>query len=251
MTDGGTDGAALERGRKLMGLYRGGVGGERANAGRLLGAHLRTHDLTLFDLHPALPVTQDLSALDSFRESAALFSQLGTDGQDDALTALVDADDLTEPELRRLLGAVDLHKLAQARVDGWASLDGVDPQALAQAAGRLTEADVLAGSGSLARRLRFAAARQLYRQTHPLRLIRTGSPVQSAFVRALLDTLSGHPSAERRDDQGALLGVEAHLSAPQLARARALIATFAAEADRRAAQAARDFGEELARRDAP
>ena len=62
---------ATEKGRKLMALYRRGVGGERVNAGRLLLAHLRAHDLTLFDLDGSLPVSQDLAELDRWRESAA------------------------------------------------------------------------------------------------------------------------------------------------------------------------------------
>ncbi|OOV12482.1 hypothetical protein BXU09_16970 [Deinococcus sp. LM3] len=242
---GVTDPDLLPRARKLMGLYRGGVGGERGNAGRRLSALLREHDLTLFDLDPSLPVTQDLAALDSWRESAALLARLGTDAQDDALSALVDADDLTDPEMRRLLDAVNLHRLAEVRVDGWAALDGVDPAALRQAAASITPADVLVAQGSLASRLRFAAARQLYFQTHPPRLIRTETPAQTAFVRGLIETLTGHPTLP----PGPEGGVRAHLSAPQLARVRALTATFLPEADRRAAQAAREYGEALARQE--
>lgn len=241
---GVTDPDLLVRARKLMGLYRGGVGGERGNAGRRLSALLREHDLTLFDLDPSLPVTQDVAALDRWRESAALLARLGTDAQDDALSVLVDADDLTDPEMRRLLDAVNLHRLAEVRVDGWAALDGLDPAALRQAAAAITPDDVLAAQGSLAARLRFAAARQLYFQTHPPRLIRTATPIHTAFVRALIESLTGHPALPPDP-----AGVRAHLSAPQLARVRALSATFLPEADRRAEQAAREYGEALARQE--
>ncbi|GGM10776.1 hypothetical protein [Deinococcus aerophilus] len=218
--------AAHERGRKLLGLYRRGVGGERTNAGRLLLAHLRTHDLTLYDLDPSLPVTQDLGALENWRESAALFSQLDTPAHDDALTRLVDAGDLTDAELARLLERVDLQRLVDVRADGWAYAHGgdghgrtADADAYRRAARSVTPAMLLGGRGSLADRLLAAVLREHHRLTHPERLIRAADELQKRVLLGLIFGLTG--------TRGELVpeGVRAHLNVDQLARVRALLAS--------------------------
>lgn len=241
---------ATEKGRKLMALYRRGVGGERVNAGRLLLAHLRAHDLTLFDLDGSLPVSQDLAELDRWRESAALLARVQSSGQsgalsaearDEALNRLVDAPDLTPPELARLLPLIDLETLIDVRADGWAY--GAGDAALAggyRRAGRQVQpAEVLAGSGSLADRLREATLRAHFRETHPERLIRAEPGVPQHFLLGVLEAVTGH--AATPDPQGA----RAHLDAAQLARVRALLANHGAQAERVALDAAQAFGRTL------
>lgn len=243
---------AVNRGQKLLGLYRRGVGGESQNAGRLLGAHLKTHDLTLYDLDPGLPVSQDLAALTGWRESAQWMARLGSD-PDAVLTQLVDAGDLTPAETERLLGKVDLERLLDARLSGWAYAGGDDPETLRQAGLRVRPDDLLALSGPLAGRLWQAARAQLFRQTHPERLIRTGDALEQAFVLGLVEALTQEaqaatphaPSFPAPGGEAVEGGVRAHLSAGQLARLRALKAEHGEDLQAVARQAARAYGRSL------
>lgn len=230
---------AIEKGLKLLHLYRRGVGGERQNAGRLLLAHLRTHDLTLYDLDSSLPVSQDMAALDAWRETASLMTRLGTPDQDGVLTQLVDAEDLTESELRKLLDAVDLNKLAEVRADGWAYTQGADPESYRQAARSLRPAAVLAQTGSLAQRMQQATVAAHHRLTHPERQIRAATPVQQRFVLGLVLGLSGHPGELTET------GVRAHLNVEQLARLRALLSQYGMQAEEAALRAAEQLGHHL------
>ena len=238
--------SAIEKGQKLIGLYRWGVGGERANAGRLLHAHLRAHDLTLFDLDASLPVTQDVAALEGWRESAALLASvlggaLPQDARDEALTRLVDADDLKDAEVARLLPLVDLETLIDVRADGWAYAAGEAEQAdsYRQAGRRVQPADLLAHSGSLAERLREATLRTHFVQTHPERLIRAAPGVPQRFLLGVLASVTGRPAVPAPE------GARAHLDAGQLARVRALLANHAAQAEAIALDAAEAFGRTL------
>lgn len=230
---------ARTKGIKLLHLYRRGVGGERANAGRLLLAHLRTHDLTLYDLDNSLPVSQDLSALENWRESAALLAKLGTPEEAQALTQLVDAPDLTSAELERLLAAVDLGKLVDVRADGWAYKSGGDAEMYRRVGHTVGAAALHALSGSLAQRLEEATLRAVFFQTHPRRLIRTDNAVQQHFALGVVRALSGQPGEPTEG------GIYAHLDIEQLARLRALLAQHSAEAERRAWAAAEAYGTSL------
>lgn len=231
---------AVARGHKLLHLYRRGMGGERQNAGRLLTAHLRAHDLTLYDLDRGLPVSQDLTVLDSWRESALWMARLGTEPEA-VLTALVDAEDLTPAELERLIATVDLDKLLGARLDGWAYAEETPPDLYRQAAAQVRAADLTAPglSGSLAGRFQAAARLALFRQTHPERTIRTQDEAEQAFVLGLVEALTGQ-SGEVTGD-----GVRARLNAAQLARLRALLAEHGGDAREVAWQAARTYGRSL------
>ncbi|UQN09877.1 hypothetical protein [Deinococcus sp. QL22] len=231
--------AAIQKGRKLIHLYRRGVGGERQNAGRLLLAHLRTHDLTLYDLDPSLPVSQEMAALDSWRETASLMTRLGTTEQDEVLTQLVDAEDLTDAELLKLLDAVDLNKLAEVRADGWAYTHDADPEQYRQAARTIRPADVLAQSGSLARRMQDATVSAHFRLTHPERQIRASGPVQQRFVLGLVRGLTGQPGEVTET------GVRAYLDVEQLSRLRALLSQYGGQAEESALRAAENLGREL------
>lgn len=231
--------SAIAKGRKLIHLYRRGVGGERHNAGRLLLTHLHTHDLTLYDLDPGLPVTQDIAALDAWRETASLMTRLGTPEQDDVLTQLVDAEDLTEAELRKLLDAVDLNKLAEVRADGWAYTQDAEPEQYRQAARTIRPAEVLAQTGSLAQRMLSATMTAHYRLTHPERQIRASGPVQQRFVLGLVLGLSGQPGEVTET------GVRAYLDVEQLSRLRALLSQYGGQAEETALRAAENLGRQL------
>lgn len=238
--------AAVRRGRKLLRLCQSGEGGEQRNAGRLLAAHLRAHDLTLYDLDAGFPVTQDVADVAHWREAASLVAKLGTDLQDDALNRLVDMNDLTQPELKRVLAALDWQALASLRAGVWAQAAGVPEADYLSALSDITEADLLASAssgsgGSPAARLQTALNRAYTRRHCPERLIRTADEVETAFVLGAAEALAG-PHAEARADAE---GVRAYLSAPELARLRAAIANHAAGAQEAAQAAAREFGRSL------
>lgn len=221
-------GPAHERGRKLIHLYRRGVGGERENAGRLLAAHLRTHDLTLYDLDPSLPVSQDVRALEAWRESASLLSRLGTPEQDEVLSRLVDAPDLTQNETERVLAALDLGKLVQTRAEGWAYGDELTAGDYDRAGQGLTPAEVLPFSGSVAERVRAALRERHDALTRPQRLLRAADPLTAHLFLGFVRAVGG---------RGATLteaGVSVRLSPDQLARVRTLMATYGGELARQA-----------------
>lgn len=231
--------AAIEKGKKLIHLYRRGIGGERANAGRLLLTHLRTHDLTLYDLDRSLPVSQDVTLLDNWRESAALLTKLGTAEQDEVLTQLVDASDLNDAEIQKVLKAIDLSKLIEVRLDGWAYAQGHSVDELRQAAQNVQTNDLLGLKGSLAERMLEATLRRHYFITHPERLIRADNLMRQQFTLGVLEAMTGHPATVIPE------GVKAHLNVEQLAKARALLAQFGPQAEQTALQAAKNFGEKI------
>lgn len=222
----------------MLQLYRQGIGGERENAGRLLLAHLQAHDLTLYDLDGGLPVSRDLAAVREWRETASLVAQLGTAQQDEALSRLVDAPDLAPAELSRVLAVLDWPRLAELRAAGWAEQAGADPAQYLAALPDLSEADLRAGTGSVAARLSAALAQAEQRRRFPRRLIRTSGPIQTAFVLGLVGAVTGQPGRA----QAAEGGVEAQLSAEQLARLRTLMVQHSAAAEERAYQAAQNYG---------
>lgn len=227
--------SAVERGRKLVHLYRRGVGGERDNAGRALAAHLRTHDLTLYDLDPSLPVTQDVRALEGWREGAALLSLLGTGQQDEALSRLVDAGDLTPAEVARVLAATDLEKLVRSRAEGWAYGDGLEAADYTLGAGALTPAEVLASSGSLAERVRAALRERHHHRTHPQRLLRAGDALTAHLFLGFVRAVGGRGAEVTRE------GVSVRLNPDQLARVRTLMATYGEDLTRQALRQAEDL----------
>lgn len=230
---------ALEKGRKLIHLYRRGVGGERVNAGRLLAAHLRAHDLTLFDLEPSLPVSQDVTVLDTWRESAGLMAQLGTDTQDEVLTQLVDAPDLTEKEMEKLLTYLDLPKLAEVRAAGWAYLNGVPVEEYLKASQTVRAVDLLGLNGSLVERFLTATIKAHFLMTHPERTIKADNVMLRQFLLGVVESLTGHSAVAVEG------GVRAHLNVEQLARVRALLAQHGKQAERTALNAAQQFGRTL------
>ncbi|MDV6375622.1 hypothetical protein [Deinococcus arenicola] len=233
-------GPLVERGRKLLHLYRRGVGGERTNAGRLLLTHLKTHDLTLYDLDASLPVSQELADLDNWRESAALLARIGKPDGEDVLTRLVDAGDLTDTELAKLLKFVDTETLVDVRADGWAYTHGGNADDYRRAARKVMPTTLLAGRGSLADRLLAATLHQHHLLTHPERTLRAADELQKRVLLGLIHGLTGHRAEATAE------GVRAHLNAEQLARVRALLAGHGERLEAEALRRAGDWAEELA-----
>lgn len=229
------------RALKLLQLARRGVGGERTNATRLLLTHLQTNDMTLFDIDPGLPVTQDLSVLDSLREAQLELAKLGTDRQDEALERLVDDPALTPAEIERVLSVMDLQVLARHRSEAWAHLDGVEDRHYAAAVDCLDPKDLTAFPGSVAQRAHAAVRQAYWRTAYPLRTLRVQGEVDQALVAGLLTGLGGIGVRILAD------GVQAHLDGDQLARARSMMVHDLAGLRRQAADALHVLGEQHAR----
>ncbi|GGN46449.1 hypothetical protein [Deinococcus daejeonensis] len=236
------DHPARTRALKLLQLARRGVGGERANATRLLLTHLQANDMTLFDIDPGLPVTQDLSVLDSLREAQLELAKLGTDRQDEALDRLVDDPTLTPAEIERVLSVMDLHILARHRTEAWAHLDGVEERQYAAAVDRLDPRDLQAFAGSVAQRAHAAVRQAHWRATYPLRTLRVQGEVDQALVAGILSGLGAIGIRILPD------GVEAHLNGDQLARARSMMVHDLPGLRRQATEALRGLGEQHARK---
>lgn len=237
--------ATRSKGRKLVELYRRGVGGERPNAGRLLSRYLREHDLTLYDLDPSLPVTQEVTALDHWRESAAWVARLPQDQDGEFLGRLIDADDLTTGELRNVIDRLDLEKLAQTRLSGWAHSSGIKGEELERAARHVTPDQLLTGSGSLAQRFRESTLSQHWKLTHPERLLRTSDELSQQVVLGLVSGLSGRPGWPDPE------GVRAYLDASELARIRAMMAQDLPSLVDRSLRQARDIAHAFASQGQP
>ncbi|GGS03698.1 hypothetical protein [Deinococcus sedimenti] len=235
------DQPARTRALKLLQLARRGVGGERTNATRLLLTHLQANDMTLFDIDPGLPVTQDLSVLDSLREAQLELAKLGTDRQDEALERLVDDPTLTPAEIERVLGVMDLQILARHRSEAWAHLDGVDSGRYAALVDRLNPKALSAFGGSVAQRVHMALREAYWRAAYPLRTLRVQGEVDQALVAGLLTGLGGIGIRVLAD------GVEAHLDGDQLARARSMMVQDLPALRRTATDALRALGEQHAR----
>ncbi|WP_412028712.1 hypothetical protein [Deinococcus yunweiensis] len=233
------------KGAKLVALYRRGVGGERTNAGRLLQRHLREHDLTLYDLDPSLPVTQELAALDHWRESASMVARLPGDTSGELLSMLIDAEDLTNAETLTVLRRLDIERLIALRGAGWATETGMTEVEFKAAASDVGTTEIMAGSGSPAQRLRAAVQRAHWMRSHPERLLRVTGSLGQRAVLGMVSAVTGHPG--RLDPEG----VRAHLGADELARVRALMAqhldAITTSAQQRAEAHAEQLGAECAR----
>jgi hypothetical protein len=202
------------RALKLLHLSLRGVGGEQRNAARLLLTHLQTHDLTLYDIDPGLPVTQDLAVLPDIQEAQLHLAKLGTDDQDMALTLLVDDSTLTLSQIERVLDVLDLSALGQSRAQAWAHLDQGDEQIYLRLTSQIRPADLQVWSGSIAERLRTALHAAAWSKLHPLRLLRVTGDLDQALVQGFVQGLGA--SQVRLTSEG----VQGHLSAEQLARTR-------------------------------
>lgn len=233
------------RALKLLQLARRGIGGERTNATRLLLTHLQANDMTLFDIDPGLPVTQDLSVLNSLRDAQLELAKLGTDRQDEALDRLVDDPSLTPAEIERVLSVMDLHILARHRTQAWAHMDDVEERLYEAVVDRLDPRDLQAFPGSVAERAHAALRQAYWRATYPLRTLRVQGEMDQALVAGLLTGLGGIGVRILAD------GVEAHLNGDQLARARSMMVHDLVALRRQAADALRVLGEQHVRKRHP
>ncbi len=232
---------SIERARKLLNLYLGAQGGERDKAAGALRTLLARHDLTLYDLDPGYPVTQDPTQLQGWRASQGWLARLNGPDHEAALNALVDATDLELNERRRVLDALSIPALVGARAPGWvAGTDDLTPEALTQAARQVREADVLAEPApSLAEAVRALVTRAAWLDLHPMRSIRAEGRLDAAFVAGVIRGVTGRTASY--GDAAA----KARLSADQLSRVRAIVHQGRAGLAEALEREARRFGEQL------
>lgn len=253
MTD--PEGRTLERARKLLALWRGAVGGEKAKAHNVLVNLLAERGLTLRDLDPSLPPVRDPDQLTDWREADAWLAALdGTPEQvAEAVGQLVDAEGLSEAERRQVLQKLDLGRLAESRADGW--LHGqpdpeITPEHLIQAARALTDEQVARHPArSIAEATLQLALLGAARLARPERRLRADSELQAAFVAALCSARSGIPARSLPPEPGQdRWQVIAYLSPDELAGVRSLIVQGEQHLRQTLLAAARDLGARLGRR---
>lgn len=230
------------RALKLLHLSLRGVGGEQKNAARLLLTHLQMHDLTLYDIDPGLPVTQDLGVLSDIQEAQLHLAKLGTNEQDMALGLLVDDSTLTPSQIERVLDVLDLGALGQSRAQAWAHLDQGDEQTYVRLAPQIRPADLKVWSGSIAERLRAALHAAAWAKLHPLRLLRVTGELDQVLVQGFVRGLGA--SQVRLTSEG----VQGHLSAEQLARTRTWMIQDLHDVRAKVLGTANDLAAEQARR---
>lgn len=241
----------IERARKLLGLWRGAVGGEKSKARGALMRVLEGTNLTLQDLEASLPPTRDPEDSLSVREADVLL--LSLDGlhaeRDAALTRLADLMGLSVSERERVLNFLDISRLVSSRAEGWAQTQAdteVTAEALMQAGRSLTENEVARATGATladsARNLSLLRAAQLVR---PERTLKASGEYQAAFLAALCAALSGVPTSSHGPDAEGRYSVKAHLSVNELSQVRARLARETAGLRRELLRAARLHGREV------
>lgn len=207
-----------QRAMKLAELALKGVGGEQSNSAKLLKALLERSGSLLSDIKPGWPENSDPATLIGWRESLTWLAQLEGPARQEAVQQLVDAEDLSQDEMRRLMLATDLESLVQARWRGWRTPSGeVQEREWATAAGSLENSQILQQRGSLVQRIERAAALQIWEQRHPTRRIRTGDRLLSEYAAGLAEGLGGEVVEVSEAE------ISAKLDASQLARLRATL----------------------------
>ncbi|AWN23745.1 hypothetical protein DKM44_11315 [Deinococcus irradiatisoli] len=241
----------VERARKLLGLWRGAVGGEKSKARGALMRVLEGAALTLRDLEAGLPPSRDPDDTLSLREAETLLAALdaGPEERDAALTRLADLEGLTVPEREQVLGFLDVGRLVASRAEGWVQAQPdseISAEALAQAGRELTEAEVARAPGATladaARDLSLLRAAQAVR---PPRILRAAGEYEAAFLAYLCAALSGVPASSHGPDAQGHYQVEAHLSVNELSQVRARLAREEAGLRRELLRAARLYGREV------
>lgn len=239
----------MERARKLLGLYRGAVGGERDKARNLLVRLLDEHALTLADLEPGLPASRDPEALASWREADGWLARLGGPGEPEALSALVDAPGLTPPERLRVLDRLSVPTLADLRASGWLQ-DLGDPDVRPDhvvAAARGLDDELLASHAapSLAESVKRLALERARGLARPERRLRAADRFQTAFLLALCEAVNGLvPRVEGAD--GAF-EVVARLTGAEISRVRTLQNAHEGRLGQLLTRTARQFGLDVGR----
>ncbi|GGJ80707.1 hypothetical protein [Deinococcus aquiradiocola] len=247
-----TDSNLLNRARGVLNLYRGASGGERQAARGALVRLLSTHGLTFRDLEPGLPPTRDPDDLEGWRPAHGWLAALGTDGQDDALLRLVDAEDLSVPERRQVLEALSVPALVASRAAGWLDADPeLTEELLVQAGAALTPEDIVQDARPIAQAVQLRALQGAWLLARPERQIRAESEVHAEFLAGLLDGLGARRARiEVQGAQGAGEGaprfvVLARLSAGELSRFRTAAAQHGPRLEGELRRAARQLGREL------
>ena len=240
-----------DRARKLLGLWRGAVGGEKSKARGALIRTLEAAGLTLRDLESALPATRDPEDSLNVREADMLLAALGGDAaeRDAALSRLADLGGLSVPEREQVLRFLDVGRLVSSRAEGWVQgqLDTeISAQMLSQAGGQLTEAEVARAPGeSLADAARDLALLRAAQLARPERTLRATDEYEAAFIAALAAAISNVPASTHGPDAGGQYHVSAHLSADELSRVRARQAREGSGLRRELLRAARIYGREV------
>ncbi len=241
----------MQRARKLLGLWRGAVGGEKSKARGALMRVLESAGLTLRDLEAGLPPSRDPEDTHSLREADTLLAALdaGSEAREAALTRLADLTGLSVAERERALHFLDVGRLVASRAEGWAQAqpDGeISAEALAQAGRELSEAEVARAPGATlagsARDLSLLRAAQLVR---PPRTLKAAGEYEAAFLASLCAALSGVPASSHGPDAAGQYQVAAHLSVNELSQVRARLAREEAGLRRELLRAARLYGREV------
>ena len=220
-----TDDRVFDRARKLLRLYRGGIGGERDKSGNLLRALLIEHALTLADIEPGLPRSTDPEQALSWREADTWLARLGSEAEPDALTHLVDAEKLSLDERARVIARMSLARLAESRADAWLHTFGDDlvtPEHVAAAAAELADDAVAAHDArtiaEAVRDLSLPLARELAR---PERRLTARDDLHATFLARLCQGVSGLSVRVHATPDGSPV-VVARLGGNELARVRSL-----------------------------
>jgi len=239
-----TDPNLLNRARGVLGLYRGAVGGEKQAARGALTRLLGTHALYLDDLEAGLPHSQNPDDLEGWRESQGWLAQLGSEQQDEALERLIEADDLSVPERRRVLGALSVGALVTSRSAGWLDADPeLEESHLLQAGTALKPEDIAQDSRPIAEAVRQLTLQGAWLIARPERRLRADSETQAEFYAGLVEGLTQR-RARIESEAGRSL-VLTRLSVGELSRFRSAAAQHGPRLERELLRAARALGKQL------
>ncbi|WP_293914298.1 hypothetical protein [Deinococcus sp.] len=240
-----------DRARKLLGLWRGAVGGEKSKARGALIRTLEAAGLTLRDLEISLPASRDPEDSLTVREADSLIAALDGDAseRDAALSRLADLSGLNVPEREQVLRYLDIGRLVSSRAEGWVQGQSdaeISAQVLSQAGGQLSEAELARAPGdSLADAARDLALLRAALLVRPERTLKAEDEFEAAFIAALAAAISNVPASTHGPDAGGQYRVSAHLSADELSRVRARLAREASGLRRELLRAARIYGREM------
>ncbi|WP_425146112.1 hypothetical protein [Deinococcus sp.] len=240
------DPALLSRARSVLNLYRGAAGGERVAARGALTRLLGTHALYLDDLEAGLPHSQNPDDLEGWRPALGWLAALGTGGQDAALAHLIEADDLSLPERRKVLEHLSIPALVGSRAAGWRETAG-DPE-LEEAhllqAGRALDAERTAqDTRPLAETVRQLALQDAWLLARPERRLKASSAEQAEFLAGVVEGLTGRRA--RIEETAGTFSVLARLGIGELSRFRSAAAQHESRLNAELLRAARRFGKDV------
>ncbi|GGR34965.1 hypothetical protein [Deinococcus ruber] len=242
------DPAILNRARGVLNLFRGAAGGERVAARGALTRLLSTHGLYLDDLEAGLPHSQNPDDLEGWRPALGWLAALGTDAQDDALNRLIEVEDLSLSERRRVLERLSLPALVASRAAGWRET-AADPELeevhLIQAGQALGSEQVAQDTRPVAEAVRQLTLQAAWLLARPERRLKASNALHAEFLAGLVEGLT-----QRRARIEEVLGsftVLARLGVGELSRFRSAAAQHEARLDTELLRAARRFGKDVGR----